>query len=59
LDAIGVGELTSSAYFSGTPIIIFAIPFVVISVTQDAPNVNHPSSVFDGSNQPASIMAYV
>ena len=25
-DVIGIGELTSSAYFSGTPIIIFAIP---------------------------------
>jgi hypothetical protein len=32
---------------------------VVFSVTQDASDVNHSPFVFDSSNQPASIMAYI
>jgi hypothetical protein len=32
---------------------------VVFSVTQNASDVNHPPSVFDSSNQPTSVMAYI
>jgi hypothetical protein len=37
------------------------LPFflVVVGVTQNAPDVNHSPPVFDRSNQPASIMAYI